>query len=59
MLGAEEEGSAPDGDFEDFVEAAFPDLDVEFLFDPAMDGIEDSPVCSRRDGHGPQAGPVV
>jgi len=45
QMGAEEQGDEADDDFEEFEEAAFPDLDVELLFDPSLDGIEDTGVA--------------
>ena len=47
QMKAEEEGGEPDDDFEEFEEAAFPDLDAELLFDPALDGIEDTDVAKH------------
>jgi len=45
QMGAEEQGDEADDDFEEFEEAAFPDMDVELLFDLSLDGIEDTEVA--------------
>ena len=47
QMRAEEQGDEAADDFEDFEEAAFPDMDVELLFDPSMDGIEDTKTAER------------
>lgn len=39
------EGKDQEMDFSFFEDVAFPDLDIELLFNPALDGIEDSDVA--------------
>lgn len=39
------EGLDQELDFDLFEDVAFPDLDIELLFDPALDGIEDTDVA--------------
>jgi hypothetical protein len=40
---AEQEGTKLECDFDPFIDEAFPDLDINLLFDQALDGIEDTP----------------
>lgn len=42
---SEVEGMDSEMDFSLFEDVAFPDLDIELLFDPALDGIEDTDVA--------------